>query len=686
LIEKIKKNINQNIIDKIPFEIIEREHFFPINEMNGVLYVAVDDINNQEKLKQVVHLIAQNFDTKPKFISVSIGEMQALIESIALEKLKTPAIGEQKMQQELNNRNSNNSIIPVMPLKKRLGDMLIEKGFIDEDQLKKALFEAKTRNETVGHALVSLGFITIEVLKDVLSEQQGIEHVQSEQLVITDELLKLLPKDFMLENKVVPLCSDGKNITLGMVNPGDKKTLNDIVYLTGLRPSPLLLTHIEFEKTVSVFLSEKDKNSKMFDKISSENFLEKEETLFEQVEKAIQDDSSTIAKFVNLIITDGIDRKASDIHIEPRLLKYVVRYRVDGILKQVLEIPEKIESSVISRFKVLARMNIAEHRKAQDGTFSIKYKGKSFDFRINTLPVGSKEKMVIRILQPSVDLSSDSKEISLVGAYPDDIKKVKLMTKAPNGIILTSGPTGSGKTTTLYSVLKSLNNESVNITTIEDPIEIRLDGINQTQVNPKADITFANCMRAILRQDPDIILVGEIRDYETLEAAISAALTGHLVLSTIHTNSAAATITRLVEMGAKDYLIASSLTGVIAQRLVRRLCSHCKELYTPTKEEARQILNHPEDLDQFLLKKIYKPKGCDKCNHEGFRGRLGVYEIMPISKEIKKLIAQSAPDVEIEEVAISCGMKTLYQSCLEHVINGETTIDEFIRVLGIVSE
>ena len=290
------------------------------------------------------------------------------------------------------------------------------------------------------------------------------------------------------------------------------------------------------------------------------------------------------------------------------------------------------------------------------------------------------------MLAPAVSLNAADKNISLAGGSEEDIAKIKNMVSCPNGIILTSGPTGSGKTTTLYSVLKSLNDEDVNITTIEDPIEIKLEGINQSQVNAKAGITFASCMRAILRQDPDIILVGEIRDYETLETAIAAALTGHLVLSTVHTNSAAATVTRLVEMGAKDYLVASTLSGVIAQRLVRRLCDDCKEEYFPTREEVMQITMNEEEIERLTKTPFYRAKGCNKCNFSGYKGRLGIYEIMEITKGIRKMIASGAHDIEIEELAVSNGMKTLHDSCLKHILDGYTTIDEFVRVLGIVNE
>jgi len=378
--------------------------------------------------------------------------------------------------------------------------------------------------------------------------------------------------------------------------------------------------------------------------------------------------------------------KASDIHIEPRLDCYTVRYRIDGILRRVLDLPNKVESSLIARFKVLSRMNIAEHRRTQDGTFTVKYNGISYDFRINTLPVAGKEKMVIRILAPAASIKTEDRVIKLAGGTEEDLERINKMVAAPNGIILAVGPTGSGKTTTLYSVLKSLNNEGVNITTLEDPVEIKIDGLNQSQINPKAGITFASCMKAILRQDPDIILIGEIRDFETLETAVAAALTGHLVLSTLHTNSAAATITRLIQMGAADYLISSTLTGIIAQRLVRRLCPKCKEAYNPSLEEAKLVVANPEEQREFMKRTIYRPKGCFDCNNEGYKGRIGCYEVMLINKEIKKMIAHSAHDVEIEEAAVGMGMKTLQASCLGHILRGETTITEFVRVLGPVTE
>ena len=668
MLEKLKSVYNKTFASQFNSATLKQYSFVPVNEQNGVLFVAclakTDDIDKMVKDQ------FPNFKTK--YITLPEEQFTEFF-NYTLAKETKKASGESKNATGTKKR-------------KRIGDILREKGYVSEENIERAFAQSQIKKEPLGSTLVRMNLLTIDQLKEVLTEQQGVQALSEKQLQFSDTLFKLFPREFMEENKLVPISSDGRTVVVGMVNPTDQKVLNDIVYLTGLKPDPRLITYYEYDRSVTSFLKESDRKAKLFEHISSENTVFQEESLSERVEKDIKNDESSISKFVNQIVSDAIDMKVSDIHIEPRFDKYVVRYRKDGILRKVIEIPSNIESSIISRFKVLAKMNIAEHRRAQDGAFSIKHKTKTYDCRINTIPVGSKEKMVIRILQPSVSLTGDNKAISLVGAYEEDVKKLEWMIKIPYGIILAAGPTGSGKTTTLYSILNSLNNEDVNITTIEDPVEIRLEGVNQIQVNPKADITFATCLRAILRQDPDIILVGEIRDYETLEAAIAAALTGHLVLSTIHTNSAAATVSRLMQMGAPNYLIASSLSGVIAQRLVRRLCPYCKTKYHATEEELKHILLNPEDIKEFKKKELYKPVGCEQCQYTGYLGRLGLFELMPINKEIRKMISQSSSDVEIEEVAVGCGMKTLQQYCLEHILNGETPISEFVRVLGVVTD
>lgn len=682
VLNKLKDSINKDFILKFDIELLEQISFVPINVKESFAYIAITSLTKKEEAASLL----KEHHLEAKFIQISEDEIKDLLNFV-----HTTFFAKKTSDKPIENNNlslspDSNSIEPPRP--KKLGELLIAEGHITEEQLIEALAESKKRNMPLGSTLYSLGFITLHQLKDSLQKQQGFDIVDADQLKIQEKVVNILPEDFIKTNKVIPISTDGRNLVVGMVKPNDEKVLKDIVYLTGQRPRALLITHYEFQNFIEANYSHSRKETKqIIQQIEDEVLeIEGEETLWEQAERELQDSSGSVAKFVNKIITDAIESKASDIHIEPRIGNYVVRYRIDGILSHIVDIPLKVEQAVISRFKVLSRMNIAEHRRPQDGTFSIKYKGNSYDLRINTLPVSGKEKVVIRVLAPAVSLSSADKNINLVGGSDEDIDKISKMISCPHGIILTSGPTGSGKTTTLYSVLKSLNNEDVNITTIEDPVEIKIEGINQSQVNTKAGITFASCMRAILRQDPDIILVGEIRDYETLEVAISAALTGHLVLSTVHTNSAAATVTRLIEMGAKDYLVSSTLSGVIAQRLIRRLCDDCKEEYYPSFEEAQKILSDEEEIKKLTKTKIYKKKGCNNCDFTGYSGRLGVFEIMPITKEIRKLIAIGSHDIEIEDAAIACGMKTLNQSCLGHILNGETTIDEFIRVLGMVNE
>lgn len=684
VLSKLKNNINKDLLFKFNENLLEQMKFVPINVKDTFAYIAIDSSANKEKISSLLH--DNNLDTK--FIQISEEEINDLFSYISMNFYSKKQTN--KIETEIENDNDSipESQIDSGTPRKKLGELLIEKGYITSAQLSQALAESKRKEMPLGSTLYSLGFISLNQLKETLQKQQGYDIVDADQLKIQDKVVNILPEDFIITNKVIPISTDGRNLIVGMVKPDDTKILKDIVYLTGQKPRAMLITHYEFQNFIdSTYSFSKKETKQIIQQIEEEVLeIEGEETLWEQAEREIQDSSGSVAKFVNKIITDAIETKASDIHIEPRLGNYVVRFRIDGLLQHIIDIPPKVEQSVLTRFKVLSRMNIAEHRRPQDGTFSIKYKNNSFDFRINTLPVGGKEKVVIRILAPPISLNASDKNIDLVGGTSEDIDKITKMITCPNGIILTSGPTGSGKTTTLYSILKSLNNEDVNITTIEDPVEVKLEGINQSQVNAKAGITFASCMRAILRQDPDIILVGEIRDYETLEVAISAALTGHLVLSTVHTNSAAATVTRLIEMGAKDYLVSSTLSGVIAQRLVRKLCDDCKEEYYPSYEEAQTILSDEEEIKKFMKSKIYRKKGCNNCDFKGYRGRLGVFEIMLINKEIKKLVANGAHDIEIEEAAVACGMKTLNQACLLHILKGLTTVDEFIRVLGMANE
>lgn len=688
LILRLKNSIDKKILESIDKNLMGQYQFVPISVKDNFLFVAVSKNSNKDEINSV---LKKTFQQAIKFMLVGEDDLKELLSSfIPVDDLPAPAqaVSPAPSAPQAAAAPSGDGTKNLASASGKLGEILVAKGILSDVQLMKALAESKRKGIPIGSTLFEMGLITLDQLKDVLHSQTGYDMVSADQLSGQKKFVNILPEDFIKTNSVIPISSDGKTLILGVVKPIKMDVLKEIIYLTGQNPKQLLMTHYEFQTSINTFFSEQKKQTEeIIEQIKTETLESEEEaTLWEQVDAELQDSTGSVAKFVNQIITNAIDNKVSDIHIEPRLNGYIVRYRKDGMLQKVLDVPGKVETSVIARFKVMSRMNIAEQRRPQDGTFSISYNNCSYDFRINTLPVSGKEKVCIRVLAPAVSLKAGDKEINLAGANEHDIQKVKQMVSCPNGIILTSGPTGSGKTTTLYSVLKSLNDESVNITTIEDPIEIKLEGINQSQINAKAGITFASCMRAILRQDPDIILVGEIRDYETLEIAISAALTGHLVLSTVHTNSAAATVTRLIEMGAKDYLVSSTLSGVIAQRLVRKLCDDCKEEYHCTREEAMMVTQNEEEIKKIMETPVYRAVGCNKCGFQGYKGRLGVYEIMQITKEIKKLIAQGAHDLEIEESAVENGMTTLHKSCYQHILKGWTTIEEFVRVLGMAGE
>lgn len=709
------------LLHKIDFELVKRFeqtkfeelHFVPVVIQNSSIYVVISQDGDKTKVSSFVK--QKESVGGVEFISISPSNFTLLLENIlkktdtkkSLQPVKEPDV------QIIDNPDAPPATVMgdiskvKSPETKKIGQILVEEKLITQEQVDKALAESKKTGLPLGSTLVKMGLVTIKQLKDALAAQMQVSVVSEDQLASLPDSIACLSDDFVREHKVIPLSYNSKTLTVGMVNPKDTDTINQIIGMTGLKPAVLMVTSLEYERYVEQYYGNKEepkqeqkkqqatyKKEKTALEALTEEFAASvdaqgaaEQTLWQKVQSDIDDISSDAAKYANMIVTQAIDSRASDIHIEPRLDGYITRYRIDGTLVEVVKIPAHLESSIVSRFKVLAKMNIAEHRRPQDGNFTIKYNQQSYDFRINTLPVNGKEKIVIRILAPSMRAeASYTKDIKIVGAFPDDIEKIKYLISAPNGIVLTSGPTGSGKTTTLYALLKTMNSPDTNITTIEDPVEIRLDGVNQSAVNPKAGITFANCMRAILRQDPDVILVGEIRDYETLEVAISASLTGHFVLSTIHTNSAAATVTRLIEMGAKDYLISSTLNGVLAQRLVKRLCPDCKEPYMPSEEEAKKILTDPERIKKMQETTIYRAVGCPACGGTGYKGRLAVLEILVVTKEIKKLIAQHAHDIEIEEHAVANGMRTLVESCIKHIVEGETTIDEFVRVLGLVGE
>ena len=598
-LDKLKSSIKKDFLKSFELNLMKTSGFIPVDKKQTDFYVIVNKAKSSEKEK-IITLLNEKFSGyTPKFIPLEANDFNTIFESVSkdLEQAK-PVEKAKPAETELSAEQ-----------------MLVSIGWITEAQLKECTEISETKKIPLDTVFNDKEYLTYEQIVSYLKKKYGRDVISNTNIKVNRNILKMLPDDFVEKKQTIVMSMEGNKLAVAMVNPNDQYTIREVSLSTGRSLNVYTIPSFQYELYLKEYLVQKKteitakETERIIQSIEEETAqYSDEESLWAQVEKELQDASGNVAKFVYKIITDAIDAKASDIHIEPRLGYYVVRLRSDGILKKILEIPGSIEQAVITRFKVLARMNIAEHRRPQDGTFSIRHNDRMYDFRINTLPVSGKEKVVIRILAPAVSLKSAGEKIVIAGAAESDVEKIHNMVQSPNGIILTSGPTGSGKTTTLYTILKALNKEDVNITTIEDPVEIKLEGINQSQVNAKADITFASCMRAILRQDPDIILIGEIRDFETLEVAISAALTGHLVLSTVHTNSAAATITRLIEMGAKDYLVSSTLTGVIAQRLVRQLCNSCKEAYFPTEEEVKHISNNPEEQEELLKTKFYRKK------------------------------------------------------------------------------
>ena len=691
-LEKLKNSIKKEYVNKFELNLMKSSGFNPVDRRQNNFYVIIN--KKFAKNKDNISTILQETlgEIIPQFIPLESNDFDAIYNNIKPAESANEESAEKSdtIKVDVDASDAEESKQELSP-----EEMLVGIGWITKEQLLESVRYGAEKNIPLDGVFYEKQYLTPDKIASYLQKKYGHKVISSTSEIRVDKsILKMLPDDFIEKKKAVILSmEEGNKLGVALLNPDDRNIIREISLSTGRSVNVYALPYHVYESYLKEYFIQKKseqaakETERIIQSIEEETAeYADEDQLWAQVEKELQDASGNVAKFVYRIITDSIDAKASDIHIEPRLGYYVVRVRHDGILKKVLEIPGSIEQAVITRFKVLARMNIAEHRRPQEGTFSIKYNDRMYDFRINTLPVSGKEKVVIRILAPAVSLKTANSQMVISGATDEDIQKIHDMVQSPNGIILTSGPTGSGKTTTLYTILKALNTEDVNITTIEDPVEIKLEGINQSQVNAKADITFASCMRAILRQDPDIILVGEIRDFETLETAISAALTGHLVLSTVHTNSAAATITRLIEMGAKDYLVSSTLTGVIAQRLVRRLCDHCKEAYFPTDEEVKHITTNTKMQEELKKTKLYKKKGCKECGYLGYTGRIGIYEVMPITREIKRLIAQGAHDIEIEETAVAAGMKTLRASCLNHILQGETTTSEFIRVLGYANE
>lgn len=553
-----------------------------------------------------------------------------------------------------------------MNRRKRLGDMLIELNYITENDLQEALKIQKETGNKIGEVLIERGFITEDDLLQALEIQLGIQRIYLDMITVDRKAVKMISESLAKKYNVFPVeFIEGKLLVL-MNDPLNIIAEDDVRIASGYEVKIALCGKAEIAQAISKYYSED------YMKKTAEEFRNQEK-INEVLEEELSEDikNAPAVKLVDSIIQNAVRSKASDIHIEPFENRVCVRYRIDGALQKQFDSPKEPLAGLITRIKIMGNMDIAEKRIPQDGRIFTRVDDENVDLRVSVLPTVNGEKIVIRIL----DKSAFNVDKSVLGISDDDLDKINKIINKPHGIVLVTGPTGSGKSTTLYSLLRDLNKEDKNIITVEDPVEFSMDGINQVNVNTKAGLTFASGLRSILRQDPDIVMLGEIRDTETAEIAVRAAITGHLVLSTIHTNDAPSSIVRLKDMGVAPYLVSSALVGIIAQRLIRKLCIHCKEEYIASDYE-KEILGVPKYQDLTLYRKV----GCNRCSNTGYKGRVGIYEVMEINREIRDLINADKPLEEITNAALRNNMKTLNKSAMNVVLNGNSTVEELLRV------
>ena len=565
----------------------------------------------------------------------------------------------------------------------RLGEILLKESLITQDQLDKALEFQRSNGGKLGSCLTKMGFITDDDITGVLSRQYGVPSINLKYYEIDPNVIKLIPQDTALRYQVVPLSRVGSVLTIAMTDPTNVFAMDDIKFMTGFNVEPVVASESAIGEAISRFYgggasSHEELSNLMKDLVEEDQELElaaeEQEMDAASLEKAAEE--APIIKLVNLILTDSVKRGASDIHVEPYEMEMRVRFRVDGVLQTVMNPPLKLRDAITSRMKIMAKLDIAEKRLPQDGRIMIKYKAdgkrKELDFRVSTVPTLYGEKIVLRLL----DKENLRLDMTKLGFEPESLKKFERNILKPYGMVLVTGPTGSGKTNTLYSSVARLNQVDTNIMTAEDPVEFQLAGINQVQMKEQIGLNFAAALRAFLRQDPNIILVGEIRDFETAEIGVKAALTGHLVLSTLHTNDAPSTISRLMNMGIEPFLVATSVNLICAQRLVRRICANCKEELEIPEQALIDAGYSPEEAK---TTKIYHGKGCSTCNKGGYKGRTGLYEVMEINDELRELVLVGASALELKKKAIEQGMITLRRSGLIKVALGQTTMEEVLR-------
>jgi type IV pilus assembly protein PilB len=554
--------------------------------------------------------------------------------------------------------------------RKRLGELLLEKGIITQEQLKNALAMQKSTGKKLGEILISQNLISEAKMAEVLQEQLGIPFVDLNKVALDPKLTEYVPFILAKRHSLIPIKLEDGKLYIAMEDPLDFAAIDDVKRVSRMDVVPVISFGEAIKNAVHRLYSMEYAERAVQD-YTKEAKLEQ---LAQEVQNSPLDDdvsNAPVVRLVNSIIQQAVNMEASDIHVEPLDNETRIRFRIDGMLQKILTIPKYVHPALVTRIKIMGNMDIAERRLPQDGRVDMRISERDIDVRISTMPTIHGEKVVLRILDQTNFLLPREK----LGFTEENLEKFDQLLKNPHGIILVTGPTGSGKSTTLYAMLNELNDESVNIITIEDPVEYRMEGINQIQVNPKAGLTFATGLRSIVRQDPDIVMVGEIRDSETAEIAIRSAITGHLVLSTLHTNDAVSAISRLMDMGIEPYLISASLVGVISQRLLRRVCSNCR---VPHEIEPHQLA--ALGLNSLSGVTLYKGEGCSACNYTGYKGRIPVHEILVVSKAHRQLITQKASIDEIRDLSIKMGMSTLKDECIKLMLKGLTTVDEVIRV------
>jgi type IV pilus assembly protein PilB len=575
--------------------------------------------------------------------------------------------------------------------RRKIGDLLLSAGVITASQLEEALQEQKTTGELVGQVLVRRGWTTEQVICEILHQQLGLPVVQLEGLELEEHVLSMVSEELASKYLALPLQIEGQRggrssaLLIAMADPLNVAAIEDLRFHSGHFIRPVLAPASQIAEAITHYYHLDTSMNEVLDRIISDEDVPDVTRIesageLEAIDELIKESNGRpIVRLTNWIVTKAVNERASDIHIEPQEKEIILRYRIDGLLQEVERLPKWCLAAIVSRIKVLANLDIAEKRQPQDGHFKVEIAQRPIELRISTLPVIYGEKVVIRI----VDQYRKPADIQTLGMLPEDLEKVKKMIGRPQGILLVTGPTGSGKSTTLYSFLRHLYSETSNIVTVEDPVENQIPGINQVQVDEKAKKTFASALRAILRQDPDIIMIGEIRDSETAQIAFRASITGHLVLSTVHTNDAPSAVTRLIDVGLQPFMVASSLLAVMSMRLVRMICLKCREPYELAPEQARSLgmqVSGPQ------APVAYRGTGCAHCRHTGYYGRTGLFEVLEINDDMRELINQGAPDSTIRIAAIDLGMRSLAEDGIEKVLGGITTLEEVNRVVYVAEE